>query len=246
MMETKRRTLESIDSDLVLDPLSKRNGLSTSIMATSRQIHDEASAILYGRNCFYWDISSRPSRAPLQDGDPGILLLPARYIGHITRIHFGVSFYGAGSWLPVADDVRAISSTHDELRRRCLVLVPNRVREVRVTYHDTSLMTAETLLMTIPHFSPRGAIRNRIVRIETILEPLKLLNGVAKFNFDFDGLPLPGVAKELKQALNALAQAMTAPKVKTLAAKEAGPSSDVGVDGDVAQQAGSSINDAGK
>lgn len=200
--ENQRCKLEVIDKELELDPTSKGYGLSTSIMATSSQIHDEASAVLYGRNRFLWCIYGDTPRKSFGRASPDNLDLPAKYIRHITRIHLKVTFLGDAYESNPEGIRRTIALTSERLRRCCVALLPNRLTDVKVTYMDFFVR------------APKRRVRQKI------LEPLKLLKGVEKVTFAFYDLLSPDYVLELKGA-------MTAPKAATSASNNMGVDEDV-------------------
>ena len=220
--------VDRIYKELELNPTKKwhaRHGLFTSIMATSHQIYDEASAVLYGRNCFCWTIYRNTHRTTLQDGGSNNLHLPARYNRLITRIHFEVYSLGDDPKPYPKYSYFAITSTRDDLRRCCVPLVANRLRDVKVSYIDffCGESPGERIDSSIATFGSIAANRLRYLKFRVapeILEPLKLLKGVENVTLKFAGFVLPDYSRELKEA-------MTAPKDGTLVAEERGPSSDV-------------------
>lgn len=230
--EDQRCKLDVINKELELDPRSKGYGLSTSIMATSNQIHDEASAVLYGRNRFRWGIHGATLQTSSGRDSCANLDLPAKYIRHITRIHFLFQYTGDAHAPNPEPDRRTIALTIDRLRRCCVALLPNRLRDVKVTYVDfvrarrvaTIINDPFCLSATLSHLALLPIPRVR----QKILEPLKLLKGVEKVTFVFKDRLSPDYVLELKGA-------MTAPKAATSA------SNNMGVNEDVAEPPGYTI-----
>ena len=114
-----------------------------------------------------------------------------------------------------------IDLTRGDLRNCCLTLVPNGLREVKVTYSVFNLTT--------------GRVSSLDMRMgQEILEPLKLLKGVGKVTLLFNGLVSPDYRMELVQA-------MTSPKAGPTAAEQ----TDAGKE-DVGEQPGSTTQHGGR
>lgn len=247
--ENQPRKLDLVDEELELDPSSllkgyglsrlKRYGLSTSIMATSHRIHDEVSAVLYGRNRFRWCIYGDTLQRSAWKDSHNNLDLPAKYLRHLTRIHFVVNFMGDAHPSDPEGNRRTIALTRVRLRRCCVALLPNRLRDVKVTYIDF-FATAHRFATDVNHpflltpFLVTLAIPPEPRMRQTILEPLKLLKGVGKATFVFDGRVSPEYALELEDA-------MTAPKAGSSAAEEAGTKDKTAVDEHVAERPASTV-----
>lgn len=110
-----------------------------------------------------------------------------------------------------------------------MLLAPNRLREVKVTYLA----------------SPGSRIvRDRVFHLsleigQQIFEPLKLLKGVGKVTLEFDRFIPPNYARELVQA-------MTAPKDAPVVAENIGTATDLGVDENLGEQPDSSNQHGGR
>lgn len=114
-----------------------------------------------------------------------------------------------------------------------MALLPNRLRDVKVTYVDFFVRPPPVARIVSDLFSLSACLSNLAMppkpRVrQKILEPLKLLKGVEKVTFVFKGRFSPDYVLELKGA-------MTAPKAATSA------SNNMGVDEDVAEPPGYTI-----
>ena len=99
--------------------------LSLAILATNHQIHDEASAVLYGRNIFKFTVCGYEGQALWQFGESHNPLLSSKYIRLITNVSFDVLYPDA--------------MARKTLEEYCRTLAAN-LREIKVCYLDLGFL----------------------------------------------------------------------------------------------------------
>ncbi|KAI9704102.1 MAG: hypothetical protein M1836_006963 [Candelina mexicana] len=188
---TRAPPVDDMEHHRWLAPYSpmERPGLETSILATSRQVHDEAAHILYGCQLFHTNASSCAATHYSSKCDEALELLAPEYLQRITRVSIDIYYR-----VPVTSMGRLMNS-HLKFRAHiaqiCVLLAQCTLVEVRVNEHYSHMCSWGQANQEVLGW----ILENRHLK----LEPFKALQNVGKVIFGGD--VNPEYARELKETM---------------------------------------------
>ncbi len=111
----------------ILDPTEwvDEMPLHTNILRCNKKIHDEAAAVLYGENCFDWDMRGDRNRKLWHRDGSAKTCVPRKYSRLITMVRLKVDFRGDDndpSWQAV---MNGFDQTKANLDHACELLTLN-------------------------------------------------------------------------------------------------------------------------
>jgi len=123
----------------ILDPTEwvDEMPLHTNILRCNKNIHDEAAAVLYGENCFEWDMRGDRNRKLWHRDGSAKTCVPRKYSRLITMVRLKVDFRGDDndpSWQAV---MNGFDQTKANLDHACELLTLNDLKVLAVVFHNT-------------------------------------------------------------------------------------------------------------
>ena len=131
------RELLIYDDGEKLDPTERRYNhtrLHPQILACNRKIHDEAATVLYGENCFTWEVVGYYPDKLWHDFESEKTVISRRYSRLVTRMHISVSFRGDDYDISGPAIQKAYDQTLANMENVCEKLRLNDLKYLEVYY----------------------------------------------------------------------------------------------------------------